>query len=214
MDQLRTSLIDITRENIAITSLLIVAVLMCADTMIRELIRRKNASEDLVFVCANRGQTIYVSRQYYKDIQLTEACRGGCFGRVKYLINEGADIHVDHEWPLREAIKNHHVEVIKLLVDAGADIHANDDQALQWCAEQAALDNYAQQVIPERASSDLAACIEACIFLVQKGSDIEAIRRCDCEDIYNLVARAMLKEQLETELKKDESPQPARRMKI
>jgi len=38
-------------------------------------------------------------------------------------------IHIDDEWPLRKACKEGSLEVVKFLLDNGADVHACDDDA-------------------------------------------------------------------------------------
>ena len=54
---------------------------------------------------------------------------------VKYLVEQGANIHADNDEALRWAAEDGHLEVVKYLVENGANIHAWDDYALQLSAE-------------------------------------------------------------------------------
>ena len=54
---------------------------------------------------------------------------------VKYLIEQGADIHVDNDYPLIWASKMDQCKLVKYLVENGADIHARDDEALIWASK-------------------------------------------------------------------------------
>ena len=54
---------------------------------------------------------------------------------VKFSVEQGADIHVHSEEPLRWASLFGHLNVVKWLVENGADIHALTDQALRWAAD-------------------------------------------------------------------------------
>ncbi len=49
---------------------------------------------------------------------------------VKYLLEQGADIHIDDDFPLIEASAYGYLEVVKYLVSQGANIHAQDDDAM------------------------------------------------------------------------------------
>ena len=76
---------------------------------------------------------------------------------IKWMIENGADVHanddlalcrastnghlevveflVKDEYSLRYASENGHLEVVEFLVKNGADVHANDDLALCWASE-------------------------------------------------------------------------------
>ena len=54
---------------------------------------------------------------------------------VELLLDRGADIHAKDSWALRFASVNGHRDVVELLLDRGADIHAQDDCALRWASE-------------------------------------------------------------------------------
>lgn len=49
---------------------------------------------------------------------------------IRGLIEEGADVHVDEEYPLIWACKEGRYDIVKLLIEYGADVHARDDGAL------------------------------------------------------------------------------------
>jgi len=54
---------------------------------------------------------------------------------VKYLVENGADIHAYNDEALQLSTKKGHIGVVKFLVENGANIHVNDDIALRWSAE-------------------------------------------------------------------------------
>jgi ankyrin repeat protein len=58
-----------------------------------------------------------------KDEKLINAAHAGNLEVVKCLVEQGADIHIDNELPLRYASYKGHLEIVKYLVDHGADIH-------------------------------------------------------------------------------------------
>eukprot|EP00195_Chlamydomonas_chlamydogama_P010600 CAMPEP_0202902818 /NCGR_PEP_ID=MMETSP1392-20130828/17063_1 /ASSEMBLY_ACC=CAM_ASM_000868 /TAXON_ID=225041 /ORGANISM="Chlamydomonas chlamydogama, Strain SAG 11-48b" /LENGTH=469 /DNA_ID=CAMNT_0049589625 /DNA_START=342 /DNA_END=1751 /DNA_ORIENTATION=+ len=49
---------------------------------------------------------------------------------IKALLEAGADVHAQHEFPLLAASMHGHEDVVELLLDHGADLHALDDAAL------------------------------------------------------------------------------------
>jgi len=51
---------------------------------------------------------------------------------VKWLLNNGYDVHAEDDCALSLASEKGHLEVVKLLLEAGANIHAIDDLALRW----------------------------------------------------------------------------------
>jgi len=57
--------------------------------------------------------------------------RRGMLRFVEYLIEAGADIHINNDEALRHATINRNLDIIKCLCDAGADIHAENDEALK-----------------------------------------------------------------------------------
>ena len=49
-------------------------------------------------------------------------------------LEHGADVHADHDYPLRCAAGDGHLEVVKLLFEHGADVHAGYDNAFYRAA--------------------------------------------------------------------------------
>jgi ankyrin repeat protein len=70
----------------------------------------------------------------HTDINLSEAARSGRLVAVKFLVENGANIHADDNLALRHAAMNGHLDVVRFLVENGADIHTCDDWAIQWAA--------------------------------------------------------------------------------
>ena len=66
-----------------------------------------------------------------KDNALIEASSGGHLDIVKYLVENGADIHAENDYALIWASNYGHLEVVKYLVENGANIHAENDEALR-----------------------------------------------------------------------------------
>lgn len=54
---------------------------------------------------------------------------------VKVLIESGADVTVNFNFPIRIAVKHDNVETVKLLIKAGADVAAQDNYAIRQAAE-------------------------------------------------------------------------------
>jgi len=50
---------------------------------------------------------------------------------VKYLVEQGADIHLEAEWALRDAAADGLLHIVKYLHSCGADLHANQEGALE-----------------------------------------------------------------------------------
>jgi len=59
---------------------------------------------------------------------------------VKYLLEQGANIHFFDEFALRKAAENGQLEVVKYLLEQGADLRAEDDYPLRWAAENGHLE--------------------------------------------------------------------------
>ena len=67
-----------------------------------------------------------------KNDALNLSARYGYLEIVKYLVDNGADIHSVNDFALRSSADNGHPEVVKYLIEKGADIHADNDYALRW----------------------------------------------------------------------------------
>ena len=59
---------------------------------------------------------------------------------IKYLVENGANIHADDDSSLQVSAEYGNLEVVKYLVKHGADIHAKDDVALRWSVEKGHLE--------------------------------------------------------------------------
>ena len=63
--------------------------------------------------------------QNEKDNALTYASENGYVDEVKYLLNNGADVHAENDYALRWASFWGHTDVVKILIDYGVDVHSN-----------------------------------------------------------------------------------------
>jgi len=59
---------------------------------------------------------------------------------IKQLVEDGANIHVDNDWPLIWAAGNGYLDIVEFLVEKGANIHADTDYALRIAARNGYLD--------------------------------------------------------------------------
>jgi len=71
----------------------------------------------------------------FEETLLINCSRNGLIKIVKYLVENGANIHKCDNEALRWACKSSHLEIVRYLVENGADIHANHDQALKIAIE-------------------------------------------------------------------------------
>lgn len=71
-----------------------------------------------------------MTNQKTKDDTLVEACRLGYLEAVRFMVGDGADVHVKCDQPLINAAQNGHVEVVEFLLNNGADINAQGSVAL------------------------------------------------------------------------------------
>lgn len=69
------------------------------------------------------------------DCALRWASSDGQFEIVKYLVEKGANVNIWIDYPLRWASRNGHFEIVKYLVEKGADVHAMRDSALRSALE-------------------------------------------------------------------------------
>ena len=53
---------------------------------------------------------------------------------IKYLLENGANIHADNDYALRISAEMGYLEVVKYLIEKGANIHAEDDESLIYSA--------------------------------------------------------------------------------
>ena len=75
-----------------------------------------------------------------KDLALKAASLRGHLEIVKYLVENGADIHAEKDVALRSASFKGHLDIVKFLVENGADIHARNYDALRKASQLGHLD--------------------------------------------------------------------------
>jgi len=116
------------------------------------------------------------------------ASKNGHLEVVKFLVEKGANVHTNIDYPHCLASENGHLEVVKFLVEKGADIHANDDYALQLASGNGHLE--VVKFLVEKGANihvnndDVLRLaseygrLEVVKFLVEKGADIHANNDC------------------------------------
>jgi hypothetical protein len=74
------------------------------------------------------------NNKYEAGEALIEAAESGHLDVVKWLFEQGADIHAYNDWALTKAAGEGHLDVVKWLFEQEADIHAYNELALQNAA--------------------------------------------------------------------------------
>jgi len=69
--------------------------------------------------------------------KLSKAIKNNDLEKVKYLLEQGADLHAFSEEALRFAAEYGHLELVKYLLQQGANLHAWGDYALSHAAKMA-----------------------------------------------------------------------------
>ena len=103
---------------------------------------------------------------------------------VKYLIDNGANLHDENDCALRFSAEHGHLSIVKYLIENGADIHANDDYALKLSAQCGYL-NVVEYLIENGANihagndyplrwSAYDGHLDVVKYLMEKGADIHA----------------------------------------
>lgn len=80
----------------------------------------------------------FTERKVFIDdgISLFYSAKNGYFDILKYLIENGADVHASNNVALRWASCKGHLEIVKYLVEKGANIHAEDNYALRYATQK------------------------------------------------------------------------------
>jgi len=127
---------------------------------------------------------ILLQRGFYNDYPLRKAARYGHLEVVKYLLEQGADLHVDNDYPLRKAARYGHLEVVKYLLEQGADLHVDNDYPLRYAAENGHLEvvKYLLEQGADLHAGDndalrwaaLRGHLEIVKYLVEQGADLHA----------------------------------------
>ena len=106
----------------------------------------KDLLDSLKQVAANRDMSVqallksYIGQGSRQMTSLMWAAQDGYLALVRFLVSEGADIHMRDEngWTaLMKAAVGGHLALVRFLVSEGADIHVRDENgwtALMWAA--------------------------------------------------------------------------------
>ena len=69
-----------------------------------------------------------------KEKLLILACEKGHLEIIFFLLENGANIHIENDEPLRIAVKNEHTKIVEYLIENGANVNA-DEYILSWACE-------------------------------------------------------------------------------
>lgn len=76
----------------------------------------------------------WIWHTYWLQFPIRYAAIKGNYHTVRWLHENGANIHVFGECPLRYAIEYGHFQIVRYLHENGADIHAIKENALRYAA--------------------------------------------------------------------------------
>ncbi|PWA00911.1 hypothetical protein BB558_003021, partial [Smittium angustum] len=150
-----------------------------------QIFREKNKYHDIVNYLVERGLDYYEFHNLHKRRTILEyTSEIGNLGAVKFLVENGADVHTSNDRALRYASIYGHSNVVKYLVENGADIHENNDITLKEASENGYLD-IVEYLVENKADVNAdngQALIWASIygylnvvkFLVENGADVNA----------------------------------------
>lgn len=66
------------------------------------------------------------------NLAFKNACCIGNIEIITFLQKNGADLHVNNNYPLQIAASNGHLQVVDFLLEKGANINANNNNAIKW----------------------------------------------------------------------------------
>ena len=87
-----------------------------------------NGKSDGYYKCII-NPTIDLIKKY--NIDLETCCYYGYCDIVKILIDNGADVHMQDNYPIRFASDNGHYDIVKLLIENGADVSSKNNYAIR-----------------------------------------------------------------------------------
>jgi ankyrin repeat protein len=95
--------------------------------------------------------------EQWKKEGLTECAKNGSLEGVKYLVENGADVHAGKDLPLSLASSNGHLEVVEyLIIEGKADVHSWKEEALRKASQHGHLK--VVRYLVEVGGADVRAC--------------------------------------------------------
>jgi len=78
------------------------------------------------------SETSQIDISAYNETLLSYSCKHGLIEVVKYLVENGANIHEPNNRALNRACQYGHLEIVKYLIESGADVYAYNNISLDW----------------------------------------------------------------------------------
>ena len=94
----------------------------------------KNIVNSYNLIFTDLSNILFIKNKKVNETELISAVKNGHLENVKFLLKNGASIHVRDNFALRYASMYGHTEIVKLLIKSGADIHACENEALRFAS--------------------------------------------------------------------------------
>ena len=93
----------------------------------------------LVKYCLNKGCDVSTISTDH-EAPLIAAVYNRQFHIVKFLVENGADVHTWQEWPFTYSVEHGYLEMLQYFIEKGVDIHFKNEHALRWAARNGYLE--------------------------------------------------------------------------
>jgi hypothetical protein len=107
-------------------------------------------NEHVLYSLCKYGKSVELFKFYYSKIKDKDKDSILCLAVslplnrnmdiIKFLIEEGADIHTEDDYPLRHACWSRNSKIMEFLIEKGANIHVNNDEIIKTADERDMMD--------------------------------------------------------------------------